>query len=209
MFNLIIKDISFNIKNVFLGLLAVIVFSMVIVDGSRFALVAIMMCPSLLFSLSIGKMCNKEDNKSVYHFLNSLPIKREDIVRSKFVESYLVLIVSFSMLMLINIVLKATIGIQYNLFSTFSLIVNAVLIIYNSTYLFLNFKFSNANAQQAVFVLVILYLGIIKGADFLKGIFGQTISLTSTVTSTVLLVCSFIFSLVLMKLSVKAYLNKE
>lgn len=209
MLNLIYKDIYFNLKQVLLGVLAAIGFSLIILDGEKYSLVPMLMVPSLLFSLMIGKVCNIEDKRSVYNYLRSLPIKKSYIVISKYIESYLVMILGYIILAAVNFVIGFFIDSQYDLTSSIILITFSIVIIYNSLYLYMNFKFSNAQAQQSVYVLMVLYFLTFSGYNYIKKEFGASVILSDSMLGWACIILSLVMSIALCALGVKAYVNKE
>lgn len=209
MINLILKDIYFNVRQVFFGFLASFIFSLIILDSVNFSMMAMLMVPSLLFSFIVGKMCHMEDKRSVRNYLKSLPIKRSYIVISKFIESYLILIIAYLLLAIMNFVLGFFIEAQYDLASSLILIVFSFVIIYNSIYLLLNFRYSYAQAQQSVYVLMVIYFSAISGYKYIQKNFQSSIVLSSMTLGFIFLGIALLVSGGLCVLSVKAFQNKE
>jgi len=87
--NLLTKYILLNKKNIMFGVLATVVYSFISFDEQRFYPVALLMCPSLLFTFVVGKMCYMEDPDATQQFLLSLPITKRDLVFEKNIVSYL------------------------------------------------------------------------------------------------------------------------
>lgn len=209
MINLIIKDISFNIRQVCIGILLSIAFSMIILDGESFSMLAMLMIPSLLFSFTVTKMCFVEDNKSVYNFLMTLPIKKEYIVISKYIENILVFVVSYFILWIANYVVGIFTSYQYDLTSYIIILVFGITNIYNSVYLFINFKYGYAHAQKAVFVLLILYFGAIKGYSYLKSSRFDSVLENQFIIGFGVGIISILFSTLMCVLSIKSFENKN
>lgn len=59
---LLFKYVLLNRKNVMVGFVVAIFFSLINIDGHRYYPAALMMCPALLFSFVVGKMCYLEDS---------------------------------------------------------------------------------------------------------------------------------------------------
>jgi ABC-2 type transport system permease protein len=209
MLNLIFKDIYFNLKQFFIGILAAMGFSLIILDGEKYSTAAMLMIPSLLFTSIIGRVCSAEDKRSVYSFLGALPIKKSYIVISKYIESYIIMIMAYIILAVMNFILGFFIDSQYDLTSSIVLIVFSIVIIYNSVYLFLNFKFGNAQAQQTVYVLVVLYVLIFVGYKYIKNELGASVILSDTILGWGCIILSVLISVMLCALGVKAYANRE
>jgi len=209
MINLIFKDIYFNLRQVVFGVLASIGFSLIILDGEKYSIVALLMVPSLLFSFSVGKMCHVEDKRSVYNYLKALPIKKSNIVISKYIESYLVLIIGYIILSTTNFILSFFSKNQYDLTSIIVLIIFSFVAIYNSVYLFMNFKFGYAQAQQSVYVLMVLYFLAITGYSYIQKNSGASLVLSSNIFGWSFFIFSLLLSLVLCIISIKAFIKKE
>lgn len=208
MLNLLWKDIHFNKKQIIIGIFAALFFSCIIADGQKYSYVGILMIPSLLFTFMVGKMCYVEDQKSVVHFLSSLPIKKSEIVMSKYIMSYISIILSLCIIMIVNFVAHFFTSAQYEIFSAISLIVISSVIVYNSIYLFMNYRFSYAYAQQTVYVL--LFMMILCFSLF--GKFNGSIpvnTINQSLIGLIVLLSSILFSIVMMRITIKAYEYKE
>lgn len=208
MLNLLWKDIQFNKKQILIGILSALFFSSIILDGQKYSFVGVLMIPSLLFTFMVGKMCHVEDQKSVAHFLSSLPIKKSEIVMSKYIMSYMSLSVGILIMVSVNFVAHFFIPAYYDVFSSVSLTIMAFVIVYNSIYLYLNFKLSYAHAQQTVYVLLFMMI-------FCFSIFGKYKKYVpfdlsgQSIIGWVALTMSIIFSFVMMQLTIRAYEYKE
>lgn len=209
MINLILKDIYFNTQQVCFGFLTALIFSSIILDSAGLGMLSILMVPSLLFSFIVGKMCHMEDKTSVYNYLKSLPIKKSYIVISKFIESYLILIIAYLMLIAVNFGISFFVRARYDLTSSITLIVFSIVIIYNSMYLFLNFKYSYAQAQQTVYVLMIIYFAAVSGYKYIQKNPQSNVILSNMALGFVFLGVAISISCGLCVLSIKAFHNKE
>lgn len=201
---LIIKDIEFNKKYCILGLIAAFGFSFIILDGVKYEFASYFMVPALLFSLMIGKMCHMEDTISVYSFLKSLPCKKRDLVVSKYIESFGTIIISYCIFVISNIVLSIFTEKQYDLTSSIMLYMFSMIIIYNSIYLYLNYRFNYSIAQQTSFILIIFYIAILSVGQYIKydGVLYKLIS--DGISSIVSLVIASIISIIFCILSIKS-----
>ncbi|ADQ39792.1 hypothetical protein Calkr_0227 [Caldicellulosiruptor acetigenus I77R1B] len=207
MIQLIKKDICFNIRQVIFGLLASIFFASIIFDSERFSIMAILMVPSLLFSFLVGKMCYMEDRRSVYNLLKSLPISKKYIVISKYIESYLTIILGCVILEIFNIIAAYFKKPQYPLLSNISLIILSAIIIYNSFYLFLNFKYNYSQAQKTIYIIIILYFSSLYIYKYTHQYMQQMF--TETQIGLISIGVSITFSIFLCLKSIKAFQNKE
>lgn len=208
MLNLLWKDLFFNKRQIAIGIISALLFSMIIVDGERFSSIGILMIPSLLFTFMVGKMCHVEDQKSVFHFLSALPIKKSDIVMSKYVLSYVSLLLGLFIMLGTNTISHFFIEASYQLFSTSSFMIIAFVIVYNGVYLYLNFKFSNVQAQHTIYIIL---AAMILGYSF-TGKYAASIPVQifgSPMTGLWILLGAVFINLFTMFLAIRAYEQKE
>lgn len=166
---IIYKDISFNIRQALLGVLgSAIVICLMVLDETKFSTFTFFMVPMFMFSFAVGRMCYMEDKDNVYMSLKALPINKKHIVLSKYIESFIIVILSYVLIYLANFVL-GLFGIKYYSFNI-SLIsfLAGILIIYFSIYLLIFFKYNFSSAQQTLTIIFIGFLGIFKGYEYLK-----------------------------------------
>lgn len=208
MLNLLWKDIQFNKKQILIGILAALFFSSIILDGQKYSYAGVLMIPSLLFTFMVGKMCHVEDQKSVVHFLSSLPIKKSEIVMSKYVMSYISLLMGILIMGIVNVVARLFIPAYYDVFSPVSLTILAFVIVYNSIYLYLNFKLSYAHAQHTVYVLLFMMILCFSIFGKYKAYVPFDLSGQSIIGWVALLI-SMIISFIMMLFSIRAYAYKE
>lgn len=168
MINLLKKNWLLNKKNIVFGLLSSLFFSLINLDGDKYYTVAIMMCPSLLFSFVVGKMCYLEDSETTQQFLLSLPLTKEMIILEKLILSYLCIVIGCT----INMISSMTICIAQKRVFYFNwniiIIMSIFLIIYNTTYLVLNYKYDYFKTQFTPYILL--------GAMFILYKFGEDIA---------------------------------
>lgn len=201
---LIIKDIRFNQRYFLLGLIVAFGFTFIILDGIKYEVASYFMVPSLLFSLMVGKMCHMEDTISVYNFLKSLPCKKRNIVVSKYIESFGTIVISYLIFAMSNVVLSNFTKNQYNLTSSLMLYMFSIVIIYNSIYLYLNYKFNYSTAQQTNFILIMVYIAILSGGQYIKDNSMLYDMLNKGITSIIAFLLSGIISIMFCVLSIKA-----
>lgn len=155
MYLLIKKSFILNKKNIVIGLLVTLFFSSIQYDGNSQYAVSLMMCPSLLFSYVVGKLCYLEDNISSQHFLLSLPITKKQLICEKNIISYFCVV--------IGILISLFSGICFDIFLKRPVFYNASLIfiafsfvlMYNTVYLFLNYKFDYSKTQFSPYLLIL------------------------------------------------------
>ena len=75
-------------KNIVLGVLFATFFSIITIDGAKYYTVSLMMCPSLMFSWTVGKICYMEDSNATRQFLLSLPVSKKDIINYEIILSF-------------------------------------------------------------------------------------------------------------------------
>ena len=211
MINLILKDLCFNKKQICFGILASLLFSTIILDSSQYSVVATFMIPSLMFSFGVGKMCFVEDKNNVYSYLKALPILKKDIVVSKFIESILTVLTSYLLIFTVNIILGIFSKNQYILNSNFTIYIFSFILLYNSTYLFLFFKFSYAHAQQSSFVIFAIYIALFAAQKYIftKPNLSSQNLLAGISIPLVAFAVAIIYSIMLCNLSIVAFSKKE
>ena len=208
MLNLLWKDFYFNKRQIALGILFALGFSVIIADGQQFSSSGILMIPSLLFSFMVGKMCQVEDQKSVFHFLSSLPVKKSEMVMSKFVMSYVSLLLGLLIMLGANVIAKFFTEASYQLLSMSSLMILAFVIVYNGVYLFINFKFGYAQAQHTIYVILAAMILCFS----LTGNYAASMPvqlLNNTMVGLATLFTAVLFNLFMMVLAIRAYEQKE
>jgi len=172
--NLLAKYILLNKKNIVFGVLATVFYSFISLDEQKFYLGALLMCPSLLFTFVVGKMCYMEDSDATQQFLLSLPITKRDLVFEKNIVSYLCIVIGMAiaifMKFLADIIMKREFGWNINLIIIFIVLS----ILYNTIYIFLNYKFDYSKVQFTSFILVGIMVVVIKfGNDIINTIYAS------------------------------------
>jgi len=210
MLNLIVKDLVFNARQVLIGLLMSMFGFLTILDGPKYAAIGLFMVPALLFSQIVGKSCYMEDKDNAFKFLKSLPISKNNVVLSKYVECIITLVCSYVFMYLVNLALTS-LGLSKYVFN-FNLVayMASVLLLYFSVYLWIFFKYNFASAQHSTFFILMGSVAFYKIQDYLKitsikipGFF------TGINTSYTLFAVALAAFIVLIKLSINAFLAKE
>ena len=139
--NLLFKYVLLNKRNVIYGILAAVFFAAISIDGHRYYPVALMMCPSLLFSFVVGKMCYMEDSTSICIVVGILIANTGGwiiaIMKSRAFYSDLPLMLAICIF----------------------------LIIYNTVYIFLNYRYDYSKTQFTPYILLGLMLVLFKFGD--------------------------------------------
>ncbi|MBZ4666270.1 MAG: hypothetical protein JG770_1523 [Mahella sp.] len=157
------KYINLNKTNMVFGLLSACFFGLIAFDSNKYYPVALLMAPSLLFSFVVGKMCYEEDSKSTKEFLLSLPIVKNKIALEKNIVGQICIFIGFIIVHLmffyVNVILKNT-EMIFNIEMIF--LVASFLIVYNTVYIFLNYKFDYSKTQFTSYIIVVLGLALFK-----------------------------------------------
>ncbi|MGL5439826.1 MAG: ABC-2 transporter permease [Filifactoraceae bacterium] len=164
------KSVVLNKKNIIIGIFVAIFFSTIQYDGNKYYLVSLVMCPSLLFSFAVGKLCYMEDDDSTKVFISSLPISQKSLIIEKNLLSYLCIILGMIISQITQYILYSCF-IDYKYMFSYSsiLLISSVCIIYNTIYLVLNYKLDYSKTQLTpYFMLAIMLLffkyGVILGS---------------------------------------------
>lgn len=172
--NVIYKYVYLNRKNLLLGVLCAFFFGTIAFDSNKYYSVAMLMAPSLLFSFVVGKMCYEEDSKSTKEFLLSLPMQKNDIVLEKNIVGQICILVGFLIINIMfgiaNAIFRRT---EFYLNIYTMLIIACFLIVYNTIYIFLNYKFDYSKTQFSSYIIFVLTIILFKfGNEFIEIIRG-------------------------------------
>lgn len=211
MFNLILKDIDFNRKQVILGLVATALFSLVVFDGPRYNILTFFMVPALLVDFIVSKGCYMEDKDLTFLFLKSLPVQKKYIVASKYIECIVTLVFSYIYIFVISQFLKLFKLPYYTFDIKLIITIISMLTVYYSMYLFIYFRTNYLNAQRTVYVILIGFFGVYKLQKYLKSVskFGLPLFIKKIELSNVFLVISLIIFIMSLKMSIKNFNLKE
>lgn len=159
---LLFKYVFLNKKNVMVGFGATIIFSLIGIDGHRYYPAALMMCPALLFSFVVGKMCYLEDSTATQQFLFALPVAKKDIIFEKNIMSYICIIAGLVVANLTECIIDM-LKMQTMYFDiSLILIMGIFLILYNTIYIFLNYKYDYSKTQFTPYILLGVMLVLFK-----------------------------------------------
>lgn len=176
------KNLLLNKKNIIIGILIAFFFSSISIDGNRYYSVALMMCPALLFNSVVGKMCYMEDSLSTQQFLLSLPISIRDIVLEKNILSYICIVVGIGIAnigsIIINLIKFGTVYFEVNI----NIIIAMALIVYNTVYISLNYKFDYSKTRFTPYILLVFMFILFKFGSEIVGVIssGKTVILLCT-----------------------------
>jgi len=154
MIRLIKKDIRFSTKNIAITLIYIVILPILLMfdeDLSSINLLSFLITVVAL-GLIIGKICYIEDSDDIKMFLKSLPYKNKSLISSRFLELFILDIISISYVTIIQIILRSNYSIEKII--EMNIISGSCLLIYYSIYLFLYFKKNYNAAQNTVYILV-------------------------------------------------------
>lgn len=164
-----------------MGILISIFFSSISIDGNQYYSVALMMCPALLFNSVVGKMCYMEDSLATQQFLLSLPISIHNIIFEKNILSYICILAGIGIAnissIIINLIRFKEIYFEINI----NIIMAIVLIVYNTVYIILNYKFDYSKTRFAPYILLVFMFILFK--------FGNEIINIISLGKSIVLIC--------------------
>lgn len=162
MSRLLKKNILLNKRNILFGIIGAFLFGLISHDGHQYYIVAMMMCPALLFTFVVGKMCYVEDSIATQQFLLSLPISKWDIIFEKDILSYLCILIGVAIANIMSFLFDI-IQSREVYFDIHTIIITFIfLIIYNTTYIGLNYKYDYSKTQFTPYILLALMLVLFK-----------------------------------------------
>ncbi len=203
MLRLIIKDITFNLKYIFLGFLTVIVLSLYLIKYNSDPMnlfILLLVVPLYLFIFFVGFGCYNDEKSDAFKFLKALPIKRNHIVSSKYIQSLATLILSF--IMLVGIIdyfeLKSLLNFEILIFMFSNFL------IFMSLFLYIFFRFNFFLSQFAGFLLIPLFALVTKFQNYFNMLFYKLVFQNYT-----LFIVSGIMCAITYVLSVKTIRTRE
>lgn len=159
------KSWILNRKNVLLGFVLAVLFSLITLDSQKYYSVALMMCPSFLFTYLVGKMCYFEDASASKQFLLSMPISKKDLIAEKnylsFLSIFIGLVLAIGSSAITDVMLKRELLFDLKLI----LGVILALVLYNTVYISLNYCFDYSITQFTPYLLLVFMLILFKFGD--------------------------------------------
>jgi len=217
MFNLVIKDIVIQKKNFLLTFFYTVFFSFTFSSFKPIGLGLYVLAPIVVSFMFISNAANYDDKNKCELVLNSLPIKRADIVISKYISIFLYVIISITYSVLIGFIGK-TAGLSiYNIsISSFNIIsVLTSICIFSCIFFPLYFKFGIIKIQMLILIPFMLIfsltvLAIKYAIENPNNILVQKLTNTSIFTLNFLaLVICLIILLISLMISIRIYKNRE
>ena len=217
MFNLVIKDIVIQKKNFLLTFFYTVFFSFTFSSFKPASLGLYVVAPILVCFMFISNAATYDDKNKSELVLNSLPLKRADIVIAKYISVFIYIIISITYSVLIGFIGK-TAGLSiYNIsISPFNIIsVLTSICIFSCIFFPLYFKFGIIKIQMLIlipFMLIfsIIILAINYATKNPNNILVQKFTNTSVFTQNSLaLTIGLIIFLISIMISIRIYKNKE
>ncbi|GAB6108945.1 ABC-2 transporter permease [Fusibacter bizertensis] len=162
MSNLIKKNFVLNKMNFLFGLLGALIFGSISLDGHRYYTVALMMCPSILFTFTVGKMCYTEDTIASRQFLLALPISKKDIVHEKNFWSYFTILLGLAIAILSSLVVDFFLDRDFYYDINTTVVMAIFLIIYNTIFIILNYRYDYSKTQLTPYILLVFMFVFFK-----------------------------------------------
>lgn len=221
MFNLIIKDIFIQKKTLIYAILYTVFFSITFYTVGPSGLGLYVLAPIVVTYMFITNAVNYDEKNKSEIILNSLPIKRAYIVISKYMSTFIFVIISSIYSILIGFIGKSFGFPMYNISIRFLdiILVLTSVCIFSSVFFPVYFKFGYIKARiyNIMLYMVIFFLPILTFDYISKNpntLIVQKInyflSNTSRFTQNSLaIVTGLIFFLISLMISIRIYNNKE
>lgn len=219
MFNLVLKDILIQKKNLILSCLVGLVFALINakVNSNSSTIIFIMIPIFISYSLLMGA-CGYDDKNKCDIMLNSLPISRVNLVISKYLSTFVFILIGLFVSFLITTILRFSSFYHLNRLMKIEDIMGAVIsiILLSSFYFPIYFKFGYHKSRyinmilffSAFFIPPILVGTILKGGNppyFIVYLNSQP----NWLVAAFILIIAFLVVLISMFISSKIYLNKD
>lgn len=193
MSNLIKKNFVLNKMNFLYGLLGALIISSINLDGHRYYAVALMMCPFFLFTFTVGKLCYIEDSVASRQFLLALPISKRDIVHEKNFWSYFSIVTGLAIAilgsLLIDFILKR--DFYYDINTT--IVMAIFMIIHNTIYITLNYKFDYSKTQLTPYVLLVFMFVLFKFGSEIIAFMSSSNLIVMMVIAVLIMIVNYVF----------------
>jgi len=169
MVKLIKKNFTLNKMNFLFGILGALIFGSISLDGHRYYAVALMMCPSLLFTFTVGKMCYMEDSVASQQFLMALPVSKKDIVFEKNFWSYFSILIGLTIAISSSLIVDLLLAREFYYDINTTLVMAIFLIIFNTVYITLNYRYDYSKTQLTPSILLVFMIAFFKfGNDIIN-----------------------------------------
>lgn len=152
--HLLWKNWLLHRKNIILGIVFAVFFSTITIDGAKYYTVSLMMCPALIFSWTVGKICYMEDSIATKQFLLSLPVSKWEIIFEKNIVSYFCIIVGLLIANIDSVVIAGFKNMPMNVSWEMNMMMACFLIFYNTIYIFLNYWFDYSKVRFVPYIIL-------------------------------------------------------
>lgn len=212
MYNLLLKDILIQKKTIGITILISIVYTFMLKNNISVLFTMYVFMFSYIF---IFTACSYDDKSE--KMMNSLPVKRIDIVLSKYASIFLFLIISFAIFIFVVLILKITGLIHTGSFITLKKILEASfgVILLSSIYFPIYFKFGYSKTKYinvgifALIFFVVSFLSQKAGKYNIDGFIQNLNSMPEWGLYTGVILIAFIILLISFVISYFAYKNRE
>ena len=216
MLNLLIKDILIQKKTFLYGLLYTIVAStgfFTMIDSS---FILYVLSPMAITYMFITYAASKDDKNKSEFILNSLPLKRNQIVLSKYISAFVFAAIGIIYSLTIGFI-GSTTGLLLSMTISLSDIVSvlAFACIFSAIYFPICFKFGGIKANQFIVILImfITFLPLLAFANrnnnVLQRMYNSIISATSLSLNYIALIIGLVMFMISLIVSLWIYKNKE
>lgn len=204
--NLILKEISFNRRNIILSVVAPVVGTILLgFEQGDYSIMIFYMSWVLCFTFFIGKSCYMDERGSTLNYLKTLPTKTSNIVNIKFLLTLITIIQGWALVYiggyLLTIIGKSAHNINYKLIVP----VLAIHLLYCGLYLFLFFRFNFSSTQYSFVIVfaVLLFTKMIGSKNYLN-----VNSINLSMLPYIIIIVTLILFVVLWRLSVSAFARR-
>ena len=216
MLHLIIKDILIQKRTFLYALLYTIVASTGFFTMINSSIILYVLSPMAIIYMLITYAASYDDKNKSEFILNSLPLKRNQIVISKYISAFVFAAIGIIYSLTIGFIGSAT-GILLSMSISLSGIVSvlAFTCIFSSIYFPICFKFGGVKANQFILILImfITFLPLLafanKNNNILQRMYHSIISATSLSLNYMALIVGLIMFIISLMVSLWIYNNKE
>lgn len=216
MINLVIKDIVIQKKTFLFSLFYTIVAATGFFTFNNNGFILYDLSPMVIIYMFITYAASYDDKNKSELVLNSLPVKREQIVISKYISAFVFAAIGFIYSISIGFIGNATGLLDIRSISLFDVVsVLAFVCIYSSIYFAMYFKLGAVKTNQIIFVIVIILFSLpllvfANGNDnVLTKMYYFIITTTSLPINSLALMIGIILFLISLVISIRLYNNKQ
>ena len=216
MINLVIKDILIQKKTFLFALFYTIVAATGFFTMNNNGFVLYELSPMVIIYMFITYAASYDDKNKSEFVLNSLPLKRNQIVISKYLSAFVFAAIGVIYSISVGFLARTTGLISTRSISLFDVVsVLASASIYSSMYFVMYFKFGGVKANQIIVIVIIIFSSIpllvfANGNDnVLTKMYYFIIRTTSLSINSLALMIGLILNLISLVISIRLYKNKQ